>query len=569
LPPLSQAAGNLKELEVRVFQAFILSTLDRLNDVEGPFLRTRSIIARGFHNHPDRSFRLCLALIVFFSIARVIIDVNGSLTIDEPFSANVVNLQWGEMLKLLTQDPATPLYYFLLKSWVYLFGDSEIAVRSLSTICFALTVTVVGITTKKLGGELAGIAGSMLASVSSVGLIFAGTARPYALLSLLTALSTLSFFYVLGLIQVSSSPRTRKTRPLPLLGFVTINVMGLLTHPIFFFFMVACNLAVLFKSRENFWIVSICNVLTTVIFLGVWGPFLFRMMSLPATNWMTVPSVNELIQAYLNLWGGKKSLLLIIYILVFSIWNIDSARRFFLSKPGFVGTSILMAASLLPFFVSQFRPVFMESRTPSLFFPVACVVVALLITRSKHLWLSFVVMAILFGSVAATPILNLGNSHLEQSPRSSMQYIVAHAQCGDIFISGGLSINETTYYMRRLNVPDCIQHKTFPKVMTEHPGWMDTASLLKNTSALEAEATDLTNHLNESLATHSKIWFFYESKSCREPVLELLKSHLDQKMVLMQKIDAHGTYFNSVFVYVSKSEEQDPCESCEANESQD
>jgi hypothetical protein len=508
------------------------------------------MIFQQIRNHPDRYFWLCMGLLIILSVVRVFMTINRSLTIDEPFSANVVILPWTEMFRMFLRDPSAPLYYVFLKLWVSVFGESEQALRSLSVIFFAGTILIVGITAKQLNGIFPAIAGALLASISSTGLNFAGTARPYALLSLLTAISTLIFFSLLGLTRTNILTTNRKFFLLTV--FVIMNILALLTHPIFIFFMIGYSVAAWVKNRQQFWIVSLCNVITVGIYLLVWGTFFVHTVVLPATTWLEVPDIKDLIHGYLNLWGIAGTTLLFLYIVLSTVWNLRSTQDFVVSHPGLMSLTVLTATSLLPFLISQYKPIFDDSRTPALFFPLACVFVALLLTRFKNLKLAFGILILIFSFVLTNPIFASSNSAIEHSPRSSIKYAVENAKCGDVFISGGMSISETTYYMNRFNASDCIQRKAFPESINDHPGWMDPFSLLQHSDQLTREADALANNLDQTLGRQNHVWFFYETRTPRQKVLDILKSNLDATMNLVQTVPGYGTFFESILVYSSK-----------------
>jgi hypothetical protein len=267
---------------------------------------------------------------------------------------------------------------------------------------------------------------------------------------------------------------------------------------------------------------------------------------------MEVPDIRDLIHGYLNLWGIGGTILLFLYIALASIWNFQSMREFVLSRSGLIGLCILTATSLLPFLVSQFRPVFDDSRTPELFFPLASVFVALLVTRFKSLKLTFGLLIMMLGFILVVPVFAIGDSRTEYSPRSSIQYVIENAKCGDVFVAGGLSINEISYYMHQLNAPNCIERYVFPESMNDHPGWMDPPGLLQHSDELETEANLLVNDINQSSGNRNNIWFFYESRTPRQKVLDILKNQLDRKMVLIQRVKGYGTFFDSVLVYSEK-----------------
>jgi hypothetical protein len=508
------------------------------------------VIFQKAQKQPVRYFWFLAVFIVILSLVSLLPSMNDSLRIDEPFSANMTNLSWAKFFNIFLQDKATPLYYIVLKLWASLFGDSEIALRSFSAICFALTAFLVGMTALELGGIFAGLAAILLAAMSNIGLIFAGIARPYALLSLLTALSTYLFLIMMGLMHGDSLASQK--RLMLITGFTAINVLGMLTHPIYIFYMLGCNIAASLKSRQNFWLVSLCNLTTVGLFLIIWGTYSYRSLSLPTLNWMEKPDLGDLVHAYLNIWGVKKTILLVGYTLIFSLWNYKAARNFITSPVGLTSFIILATISVVPFVVSQYQVVFNDTRTPALFYPITCVFIGLLLARFKNAWLTFGLLVLLFGYVAAVPVLARGDQGLEKTPKSSIQYAVEHATCSDIFISGGLSITETIYYLRQLDAPSCIQNRGFPASMQEHPGWMDPPSLLDHQAALAQEADAVVKDLDQKLGRNGRVWFFYESDDYRQHVLDFLKGQLDQNMVLTQTIEGYGSFFDKIYVYIPK-----------------
>jgi mannosyltransferase len=74
-----------------------------------------------------------------------------SLWYDEGVSCQMAGLPWAEVVRLTAQDVHPPLYYFLLKAWAWAFGDSVLALRSLSALCGVATVVAVFFFTRSLG----------------------------------------------------------------------------------------------------------------------------------------------------------------------------------------------------------------------------------------------------------------------------------------------------------------------------------------------------------------------------------------------------------------------------------
>src|SRR5580658_805137 len=65
-----------------------------------------------------------------------------SLWFDEGYTAWMASHSPTEIVRLIRADTAPPLYYLLLHGWTVLFGRSESALRSLSTVSSILTLFI-------------------------------------------------------------------------------------------------------------------------------------------------------------------------------------------------------------------------------------------------------------------------------------------------------------------------------------------------------------------------------------------------------------------------------------------
>jgi 4-amino-4-deoxy-L-arabinose transferase-like glycosyltransferase len=109
----------------------------------------------------------------------------------------------GEILKGHGSDFHPPLYFFLLHYWMHLFGETEVAVRSLSILCAGL-----GIVLTWLLGRERGLRWPMLAVVflalSPFWVLFSGMARYYSLSATVYVAGLWAFGRAVG---TSSAPR--------------------------------------------------------------------------------------------------------------------------------------------------------------------------------------------------------------------------------------------------------------------------------------------------------------------------------------------------------------------------
>ena len=109
---------------------------------------------------------------------------------DEIVSAAHARLDLAHLLNRITShDPNMALYYVLLHFWVRIFGYTATALRSLSVVAGALAVPVTILLGRRLFGRPVGAVAGLLLAISPFFVHAEQTARSYALLVTLVALS--------------------------------------------------------------------------------------------------------------------------------------------------------------------------------------------------------------------------------------------------------------------------------------------------------------------------------------------------------------------------------------------
>ncbi len=88
---------------------------------------------------PSGAIWLCLVLAVGIALRCVDISERG-FWIDEAFSWRITRFDWTGLLERVAQDNHPPLYFLALKAWAMVFGDSAVALRSLSVLCGGVTI---------------------------------------------------------------------------------------------------------------------------------------------------------------------------------------------------------------------------------------------------------------------------------------------------------------------------------------------------------------------------------------------------------------------------------------------
>ncbi len=117
-----------------------------------------------------------------------------SLWFDETATASVVHRGLRSAVRYaLVNEPMTSLYLLGMRIWSVAFGESEVALRSVSLILGVALVPVVYALTARLFTAQTALVAGLLTAVSSTVVAEAQQARQYSLVLLLVALATLCF----------------------------------------------------------------------------------------------------------------------------------------------------------------------------------------------------------------------------------------------------------------------------------------------------------------------------------------------------------------------------------------
>ena len=95
---------------------------------------------------------------------------------------------WPHGSSLLVESTNLP-YYFVLRGWVSLFGDSEAGYRSLSALAATLTIPLLSLVAGRLGGRVAAVVCAAIVAFHPLHIHYAHEARAYAMWVLLLSLA--------------------------------------------------------------------------------------------------------------------------------------------------------------------------------------------------------------------------------------------------------------------------------------------------------------------------------------------------------------------------------------------
>ncbi|MCQ3974725.1 MAG: hypothetical protein DPW09_14880 [Anaerolineae bacterium] len=220
----------------------------------------RSTTPHKLHSSPNTVYPilslarpLTAPLILLLAAALRFYNLSGqSLWADEGNSAALARRGFIEIARRTAFDIHPPFYYWLLKSWTFVFGTSEIGLRSLSVVLGVALVYVIGILGTRWFSPRVGLLAAFIAAVSPLQIYYSQEARMYMLLTLLSSLTVLLASLLWENDRPSSSPSTVYRLPSTWI-YVGVVTAGLYTHYAYPLILLAVNLAALLWFWQSGW----------------------------------------------------------------------------------------------------------------------------------------------------------------------------------------------------------------------------------------------------------------------------------------------------------------------------
>ena len=176
------------------------------------------------------------AILLLAAILRFYRLSSQSLWADEGNSVALARRGFVEIAQRTAFDIHPPFYYWLLKIWITVFGDSEIGLRSLSVVLGILLVFLIGVLGTRLFGPRVGLIAAFIAALSPFQIYYSQETRMYMLLTILGALAVLVTLVILKSYSNGSSIKTAG-----IIYTLTVTA-GLYTHYAFPLILVIVNL---------------------------------------------------------------------------------------------------------------------------------------------------------------------------------------------------------------------------------------------------------------------------------------------------------------------------------------
>lgn len=125
-----------------------------------------------------------VAVVVLGIVLRFL--THSALWLDEALTVDRARLPLSQIAGSVKQDGAPPLYYYLLHFWMQVFGQSNLATRSLSGVIGVVTLPVAWLAGNRFGGRIVAWTTVVLLASAPFAVYYSTEARMYGLIILLT-----------------------------------------------------------------------------------------------------------------------------------------------------------------------------------------------------------------------------------------------------------------------------------------------------------------------------------------------------------------------------------------------
>jgi uncharacterized membrane protein len=453
------------------------------------------------------------------------------LTVDEPFMANTARLPWNQLWALLPIDNL-PFGYVMLRWWSALFGESEIALRALSSTAYAIAVFCTGMAVRRISGVAAGLgAAILLASSDRIGLEYAATARPYALLA---CLSAAALWQTLALVDASTARTSR------LVGVFATHLLGLFTHPTYVVVAVALSVAAAMIDTPRRRALVALPAAAVATYLVVWLPQLQATIALGTTRWMRPPTLADVRAAVELMWGWRPAVVMATALGITLCWR--AAGR---CRPNGDRARLVIAGAAIAWVVaiggSYVKPIFEASRTPMLLLPLTCTALAVVLESCGR---AAVVIGCALVCLTAATVRMAARPGTDPAPsRQVLADVLTRAQCGDVVIAPGVTATTVEYYFRRLHAPPCIPLMAFPADLYDvFADWKGRLQNADTRNRLQREA-DATAH---TAAQQHAIWLLGLTSWETREASTMIDAAVERVAVCEPPVAARGAFIDSV-----------------------
>lgn len=275
---------------------------------------------------------------------------------DEAFVVALSSLDLGALLhRAIAADTHPPLHALILHGWIRLFGNSEIAVRSLSVLFGVAGVAYIARLGSRLLGPEAGLHAATLLAVSPYHVYYSQETRGYAVLVFLAIASWDGLAILLGEDEASGRDEPRRVAV-----YALPTVFMLYTHPYALFILFAQGLYVFggqhaAAARRRF----LGALLAVAVLFAPWMPILVaQAVRTQRSFWIERPGPSSLLATFVQYAGSRPAA--IATGLLITVAVVQAARAHALRRTAGLLGLWLTVPHVVPFLISQLaQPIYL------------------------------------------------------------------------------------------------------------------------------------------------------------------------------------------------------------------
>jgi len=491
------------------------------------------------------SHQILLGFFIFILTLVFSTAIGRSVWSDEAYSLNLAHENVTSIWSQAKNDNSPPLYYLILHFWTNFFGESEMAVRSLSLLFFFTSIYAVFVLGKYLFDRNTAFLSAFLFAGSHIAFSHALNVRMFSLLGLLVTFSTYLYYRFFF--------RKKTVSVAMILFFSLVNIAGMFTHYWFLFVILSQFISQLILSRSKSLPAFFLSTVLTVGFVSfILLPVFFIQAARSSVSWIGFPTIQTLLSALSGnmITRGPARIIWLILLAAVVLVRKKESLWTYLKKP-FVFSLFLQffLTILIPFLISFLKPIFLLRYT---IISLPFVVLFLTAFLNKFSNLRFAFFLCIFPLII-TVYLFLTDSSYSQifNDRTSTSYIINRAKSGDVIIFTSISRPAIDFYFRRFAKERYFEEISFPYELELHPAWREKDAILRKRDLIENDAADIIKRISFPKYKGRKLFMFYGSEPNDNQVSDILKIKLDKSFTLLGRhpVPQGGSHYNEILDY--------------------
>lgn len=455
-----------------------------------------------------------VAILILGALLRFHHFAQRSLWLDEADSANLLKNDFVNIWPHLIVSGNNPTYIYLLKIWSEFFGNSEIALRTLSIFFGLISIIFIYKLGKLLFSRPVGTWAAFFLAINYFSIFYSIQARQYSLVILISIIS----YYYFSLLIIKKSNIKR------IVLYIIFTLLGLYAHPWFFLLFGSQIFFIFLKYRFKVRPLIFYQALILLFSLPRIIQ-LFKLSESGASDWIGSTSFNTFFETFsFFTYGASMFYLVLIFIALFYIFiQVEKTEdRFFLKfkKDSFhslnIGPSwLLINYLLLPIFmafiVSKFTPFYEPGRYEAIVLPAFILIMANLFSEIKNyrvLIVGVVILIFLSFNSVITEAQTINNYQADD--KKVAEDLLNFISNGDLVIYTDLSRPPFDYYLPRLNKNNkFFQEFSFPLGLSQHPAYQNINIQQSNKGDLDSDISFIMSRIAKEKP--GNVWVVYNS----------------------------------------------------------